>query len=137
MPYTLRLHQFIFYSLNILITIIEGFLGFRTLLKLLAANPSPFVNWIYRVSQGLLNPFEGMFNSFVTEGGHTLEFSTLFAMAFYALMYYFAYQLLIFISDVIKKNSDHPMHTAKKKEINKTDQQTQGQIEQSPVLPEK
>ena len=41
--------------------VIEAVLGFRILLKLLAANPeAAFVRWIYQVSGWLLQPFEGI-----------------------------------------------------------------------------
>ncbi len=109
LPFSLKVQKTLYYTLNVLITVIEFFLGFRVLLKLLAANPSPFVNWIYSASSGLRDPFDGMFNSFVTQGGHVLELDTLFAMAFYALMYYFLFQLLVLVSDVVKKNSNAPV----------------------------
>lgn len=118
MPFTIKMHKFAYYSLNVVITLIEFFLGFRVLLKLLAAKPSPFVNWIYSTSQGLLNPFDGMFDDYVTASGRTLEFSALFAIAFYALMYYFLVQLLILASDVVKKNTQAPSQKAAQQETN-------------------
>jgi len=100
------------------------FLGFRILLKLLVANPSPFVNWIYSTSLTLLSPFHGMFDDFVTAGGRTLEFSVVFAVAFYALMYYFLVQLLVLVSEVVQKNNQSP---AKKTEPQETNQQSNAQ----------
>lgn len=126
MPFTIKTHKFAYYSLNVAITLIEFFLGFRVLLKLLGANSSPFVNWIYSLSQGLLDPFHGMFDDYVTAGGKTLEFSVLFAIAFYALMYYFLVQLLILASDVVKKNNQTPSSKNVQRETNeqRTNQKT-------------
>ena len=105
MPVTIKIKKFIVYSLNIAISIIEGFLLFRVVLKLLNANTSPFVEWVYDVSGSILSPFEGMFQPLVTENGHILEFTTLFTIAFYGIMYYFAYQIVNIIADVIVKNT--------------------------------
>ncbi len=105
MSYSIKIKKFITYALHIAITIIQGFLFFRLLLKMLAANTSPFVEWIYSVSGDILHPFEGMFAPYVSEGGHVLEFTTIFAIGFYAIIYYFVYQLVITLADVIQKNS--------------------------------
>lgn len=119
MPFTIKTHKFLYYTLNVLITLIEFFLGFRILLKLLAANPSPFVNWIYTTSQSLMSPFDGMFDNFVTEGGRVLEFSVVFAVIFYALMYYFFVRLLVLVADVVQKNNQSSIKQVRPQETNK------------------
>lgn len=83
--------------INIILTVVEVFLLFRLLLKLLGANESAvFVQWVYETSAPLLAPFEGMFPT-VVESGVVLEMSTLFAIMVYALLGY----LLIAIVDTI------------------------------------
>lgn len=73
--------------LNFFTAIVEGFLGLRFLLKLFGANPSSgFVQWIYDMSEALLQPFRGIFPTSVLENRYVLEFSTLFAMLMYAII---------------------------------------------------
>lgn len=73
--------------LNFFVTVVEGILGLRFLLKLFGANASSgFVNWVYEMSDGLLDPFRGIFPTQVFENRYVLEFSTLFAMLMYAVI---------------------------------------------------
>lgn len=75
--------------------IVEAILGFRLVLKLFAANPAaPFVEWIYRSSDPLVEPFRGMFVSPRVDSGSILEFSTLFAIMVYALAAFYVTQLV-------------------------------------------
>ena len=66
--------------------ILEGMLGLRFGLKLIAANPeSPIVALIYGFTNLFLYPFAGMTVT-PSAGGMVLELPTLFAMAIYALI---------------------------------------------------
>ena len=66
--------------------ILEGLLGLRFGLKLIAANPeSPIVAMIYGFTNLFLYPFAGMTVT-PSAGGMVLELPTLFAMAIYALI---------------------------------------------------
>lgn len=72
---------------NLFTTLVEGFLGFRFLLKLFGANSAnSFVGWIYDMSAALLEPFRGIFPTQVFDNKYVLEFSTLFAMLVYAIV---------------------------------------------------
>jgi len=83
--------------INFTFTIVGSFLLLRLLLKLLSANPeAAFVRWLYETSAPLLAPFEGMFPT-VIEQGIVIEFSTLFAVAFYAIVAY----LLVALIDTV------------------------------------
>jgi uncharacterized protein YggT (Ycf19 family) len=83
--------------INFTFTIVGSFLLLRLLLKLLSANPeAAFVRWLYETSEPLLAPFEGMFPT-VVEQGIVIEFSTLFAVAFYAIVAY----LLVALIDTV------------------------------------
>jgi uncharacterized protein YggT (Ycf19 family) len=56
-------------------------------LKLFAANPNaPFVDWIYRSTDRVMQPFRGIFPAVGTEGGSVLDVSLLFAMLMYGLL---------------------------------------------------
>ncbi len=66
--------------------IVEIFLGFRFILKLLAANPnSGFAVVIYDVGGRLASPFQTLFPT-PTFGSSSFELNTLIAMAVYALI---------------------------------------------------
>ncbi len=66
--------------------ILEGLLGLRFVLKLIAANPnSPIAALIYRFTDLFLSPFNGLTVT-PAAGGMVLELSTLFAMVIYALI---------------------------------------------------
>lgn len=76
----------VYYVLGVL----EVLLAFRLIFKLLGANPqSPFVSFIYSVSQAFLSPFTGIFRSAVTKGieaQSVLEPTTIIAMIVYAIL---------------------------------------------------
>ncbi len=79
-----RTYQIIWYFLGV----IETFLGFRFLFRLLGANPgSPFVRFVYTISGTLLAPFRSIFPTTKVEGSF-FEWSSLVAMAIYAVISY-------------------------------------------------
>lgn len=84
--------------INIIIGVIEAFIGLRIILKLVAANPqTPFVSWIYEMSRGLIWPFAGMFPSPELEGGSIIEFNALLALLAYAFIGYILMELVSYI----------------------------------------
>lgn len=64
-------------------------LGVRFILRVLGANLTPFVDWIYDTSQALLYPFRGIFEQVTvdTGTGSVLELSTVFAILIYGIIY--------------------------------------------------
>lgn len=75
--------------INLVIGIIEAFIGLRIILKLVSANPlTPVVSWIYETSRALIWPFQGMFPSPNLGGGSILEFNSLIALLAYAFIGY-------------------------------------------------
>lgn len=82
----LKARKIVYYILGVL----EVLFAFRLVFKLLGANPqSPFVSFIYSVSQAFLSPFTGIFRSAVTKGIEAqsiLEPTTIIAMIVYALV---------------------------------------------------
>ena len=77
-----RTYQALWYILGI----IETLLGFRLFLKLVGANPSSgFANFIYSLSGLFANPFIGVVNPSIS-GTSIMEWSTLIAMAVYAVV---------------------------------------------------
>lgn len=90
--------SFLINLINLIIGIIEAFIGLRIVLKLTAANAqTPFVSWIYETSRGLIWPFSGMFPSPVLKGGSILEFNSLIALLVYAFIGYLLMELVTYI----------------------------------------
>lgn len=83
------------YLTGFVFSLVEALLVFRFLLKLLGANAAtPFVNWIYETSAPLINPFIGAFPSPKLEGIFVFEFSTLFALLVYMIVYIIIAELI-------------------------------------------
>src|SRR5260370_21664990 len=64
---------------------VDVLIAIRFVLKLFAANPAPFVRFMYDVTWPLVAPFHGIFNT-AQEGRSILEPESLVAMAIYALI---------------------------------------------------
>lgn len=73
---------------NLIFGFIQFILSLRVLLRLLGAQPAPFVQWVMETSAPLLSPFEGMFPTARLEGGFVVEISALFALLIYGLLGY-------------------------------------------------
>ena len=74
--------------------LLEALIGLRFLLKLIAANPNtPFVNFIYALSDVFLWPFAGL-TATPSANGMVLEISSLVAMIVYAVLTWGAVRLL-------------------------------------------
>lgn len=66
--------------------VLEGLLGLRILLKLIAANPqSPFANLVYQVTKPFLAPFIGLTPT-PAANGVVLEINAIIALFVYALI---------------------------------------------------
>ncbi len=69
-----------------LLDVLEVLLAFRFFLRLLGANPaSPFVQFIYRVTEPFVFPFRGIFPPIASQGS-VLEWAVVLAMIVYALI---------------------------------------------------
>lgn len=85
-----RTYQVIWYILGV----VEVLLAFRVILKMLGANSaSPFVSFIYAISRLFAQPFAGILGTSASSG-LVLEWSTLIAMAVYAILAYGIVRLL-------------------------------------------
>jgi len=74
--------------LGAILGILEILLGLRFLLKLIAANAnSGFAVFIYGITKPLVAPFTALVGT-PTSGGNILEWTTLIAMAVYALLFW-------------------------------------------------
>lgn len=82
----LKAKKIVYYILGVL----EVLFAFRLVFKVLGANPqSPFVSFIYTVSQAFLSPFSGIFRTATTKGieaQSVLEPATIIAMIVYAII---------------------------------------------------
>lgn len=82
--------RIIFYALDL----VELLLGIRFILRLLGANPgNVFVNVVYQLSAPLIAPFRGIFPPLINIGP-VIEWSTLVAMAIYAILAYLLARLI-------------------------------------------
>lgn len=89
---------FLINLINVVLGIIEAFIGLRIVLKLAGANPlSPFVAWIYETSRALIWPFLNMFPSPTFEGGTVVEFNALIALLVYAFIGYLLMELVGYV----------------------------------------
>jgi uncharacterized protein YggT (Ycf19 family) len=69
-----------------ILDVLEVLLAFRFFLRLLAANPaSPFVSFIYAVTEPFVFPFRGIFPQ-IAASGAVLEWAVLLAMVVYAVI---------------------------------------------------
>lgn len=110
---TWTFHDIIVRLLNLFLGIVEFFLLFRFVFKLLSANASTsFVAWIYDVSATLMSPFRGIFvNPIVPSfrGQATFDIVTLVAFIFYALLVYF----FIALVDTVTPELERPHRAAR------------------------
>jgi uncharacterized protein YggT (Ycf19 family) len=80
--------------IGFLFGILEGLIGIRILLKLIAANPAnEFARFIYDVTAIFLAPFRGL-TATPAAGGVVLEISSIIAMIIYALAAWAIIQLV-------------------------------------------
>lgn len=94
--------------INFFVGLAEIFLGLRFILRFFDANAAnQFVHWIYTSTNLLLEPFRGIFPPIVVGHHHIVDFSTLFAMAIYAV---FGMILVWFVGLLHPRN-----YTSKKK----------------------
>lgn len=80
--FSLKLTQFVW----LVFGVIEGLIGLRVLLKLMAANPeNPFARLVYGTTDVFLWPFRGLTVE-PSAGGIVLELSSIIALVVYALL---------------------------------------------------
>lgn len=80
--------------IGFLFGILEGLIGIRILLKLIAANPAnEFARFIYDITAIFLAPFRGL-TATPAAGGVVLEISSIIAMIIYALAAWAIIQLV-------------------------------------------
>lgn len=66
--------------------VVEGLIGLRVLLKLMAANPdNPFAVFIYGITEVFVLPFQGL-TAEPSAAGFVLEIHSIIAMLVYALL---------------------------------------------------
>lgn len=86
------------------------FLGLRVLLRLFGANPeAPFVQWVYRSTDTLLQPFRGIFPTETIARDYVVDFSALFALLVYGLIGMALLSLVLYLTPA------EPVATKKKR----------------------
>ncbi len=77
------------------LSIVMVMLGLRFTLKLVMANTStPFVSWVYSVTDALIYPFSGIVNNATLNNGAVVDIVALIALVAYALIGYFGISLV-------------------------------------------
>jgi hypothetical protein len=87
---------------NGILGIIEALLALRLVLQLLGAGTSPFVAWVYDITNRLASPFLGAFPALAV-GGFMLDLSIVFAMIGYAVIAWLLLYLFDFIFSSINR----------------------------------
>lgn len=94
--------------INIVLGIVTFFLGARIILRLFGANPlTPFVAWIYSVSEVILSPFKGIFPSTSITGSSVFDISAFIALVVYAVVSYVVLSLLNMLFESIYHRRVH------------------------------
>ncbi len=90
---------FVIRLVNIIVGIIEGALILRVILELFGANSSsPFVGWLYGVTNAIIAPFVGIFSSLnIGSGMFVIDTVAIVAMIGYAILGWIVIKLLSLI----------------------------------------
>lgn len=73
--------------INVIMGVVVFFIGFRILLRIFNANAAtPFVSWIYNVSDNLIYPFRGIFPSVQLGNQMRVDIDGLIALLAYAVI---------------------------------------------------
>jgi uncharacterized protein YggT (Ycf19 family) len=81
--------------IGLILGVIELFLGLRFIFRLFGANEgTPFVSWLYNMTEPLLNPFRKIFPAPRIDGVYVVEFTTLVALLVYMLVGYLILELV-------------------------------------------
>ena len=89
---------FVLRVVNMLIGIVEFALAARLVLEVLgASSSSQFVEWVYTVTDALVQPFSGAFSALAMGNGSVIDVVAIFAMIGYAVIGLVVIQLLLFI----------------------------------------
>lgn len=90
--------------INVILAFVAIIIGLRLVLRLLAANPAtPFVNWIYSLSDFLVRPFRGIFPSQTIQTGNVLDVTALVALIIYTLFVF----LVVAVINATIENTTH------------------------------
>jgi uncharacterized protein YggT (Ycf19 family) len=75
--------------INAVMNVVEAIIGVHIILKLFSANSdTPFVQWIFSISEPLLRPFRGIFDDVIFQDQYVLDLSAVFALIIYSIIGY-------------------------------------------------
>lgn len=90
-----NIHVLLVRLINIFLAVVVFFLGMRLVLRLVTANEAtPFVAWIYSVSEYFITPFRGIVENPTVTGGSILDVVALIAIVAYMLLAYLVIALM-------------------------------------------
>ena len=83
----LAVYRFLGMLLDLILLVITFFLGLRIILHLFSANPgTPFVAWIYNISNVLMSPFRGIIANVVLPGAGVIDVPAIVALVVYVFV---------------------------------------------------
>jgi hypothetical protein len=89
---------------NAIIGVIETAFVVRVILQLFGASPSsPFVSWLYSLTDGLAAPFAGAFPVWPLGGNSVIDLTIILAMICYALLGWLLVLLISFVFGSIRE----------------------------------
>jgi uncharacterized protein YggT (Ycf19 family) len=99
-----RVRSLLAILVDLFMAVVAFFLGMRVILELFAANAAtPFVAWIYRVSGGLMYPFNGLFPNLAISDFGFLDITALVTLFAYAVIGY----LILGVIRSVMRNADY------------------------------
>lgn len=96
--------------LDISLAVIAFFIGLRIVFKLFAANSAtPFVAWVYRVSDNLVYPFAGIFPNLSLQTG-VFDIVAVIALVAYIILIYLIIALIDSAVGAVSRYFEHRQH---------------------------
>ena len=97
--------------INLLLGVATFFLGARIIFRLFNANAAtPFVGWVYRVSDSLMYPFSGILPDYSLTSAATIDIVAIIALIAYALLAYIVVSLINSVFHTPVDTYRHPEH---------------------------
>lgn len=102
--------------IDLTLAVVSFFIGFRILFKFFTANPqTPFVAWVYQVSETFIYPFNGIFPNLQIQAGAVFDIAAIISLLSYILLTYLIISLVDGIFNAIeerrhlRQGHTHPM----------------------------
>lgn len=106
---TYRLYNLLATVINVVLSFLSFFIILRVILRLFSANPStPFVSWIYSISEFFIYLFRGIFPNLALTSG-ILDLVALIALLAYVLV---AYLIVGVLNSLTRGTTDYDAYAS-------------------------